>query len=146
MLRSFIFVLALTCASPAYAYTCTVEQYFDLYVDVGLTKRDVDGPLVRGKPGYTDSVENIHASRIVGKRFHINTRTGLIDGFDMLDNDLAESRSIISQGGSGQSFILLSVWGPITASRYIEVKSFAVTKGKPFVAIVDGSILSGTCY
>lgn len=202
MFKSAIFLIGfilLIPTVPAFAtdvYNCTIQQYFDLRVDMklGITKADsarlvkygkwllqnkdkqgtpefstvlrayreldvqassvttyVDGPLIRGIPsgkakeGTEEFIANFYAERMVGQKFKVDTGDGLITGFDPLNNDLAEKRHIILNGGAGQSFILLSIWGPIVASRYMEIKTFAVSDDKPFVVIGDGNVFSGKC-
>ena len=138
-------------AAPKEYYKCGIKQYFNLEVSLGNTEMTVDGPMVRGDPagstlkGGEEAIANFWAKKNVGQEFVVNTQTGIIEGSDPPANNEAEKRIILVDGSDEMSFTLLSIWGPIPATQYLEIKTFARSEEKPFIFIRDGSTFTGEC-
>lgn len=132
-------------------YKCKVTQYFQLEKIMGDSPKVADGPLIRGLPdgptinGGVGALANTYAHIIVGREFTVDTLSGIIVGADPPANDQARKRIILVNGKGGQSLNLLSVWGPIPATQYLEIKTFVSGRLKPFIVIRDGNVQTGQC-
>lgn len=134
--------LLATGAEAGQVYNCEVTQYFSAQVDVGDGPPDVDPddtPLMRQRPGVGSG------AFYVGKRFAVDTVTGVILGEIMNVTSPDLKRHILDPGTGGNAFKLLEVWGPIRGVRYTTILTDSLGQTKPFVMVDAGDILSGQC-
>jgi hypothetical protein len=122
-------------------YNCTVTQFLKMQVDLGLEgDPEAAQPLIQLNPAL-DTSADFH----VGKRFSIDTQTGVLIGEIMNVTSPDVKRYILNEGGLQSSFQLLEVWGPIRSTRFTLVAEYDRKGNKPFVMMDAGDILSGEC-
>lgn len=129
-------------ANAGTIYNCEVKQYHWLQVDVGDNPpldMTADGPLL---PQSKDMpLGKFH----IGKRFTVDTGSGVMLGELMNVTSPDVKRHILDPGSSQSAFKLLETWGPIRSFRYTTIITFDNAGTKPFVMVDDGSIISGEC-
>jgi len=85
-----------------------------------------------------------------GEIFHIERPSGTVLGGG-LGNRFYPTKIIIDPGSKEQNFKLLYLSNPVKGTEngknavYIEVKEYAKTYEKPFVAVTNTKVLSGIC-
>ena len=82
--------------------------------------------------------------------FEVSKETGAISGKgSTLDTKGARSTSVISQGSSENSFVAVADFGTaksgVRAYRIIKIEEYRKGSAKPFVAMSDLAVLTGTC-
>lgn len=82
----------------------------------------------------------------VGKIFIIDKLNGRISGYPFR-NSTAGKVEIITSGGKGQSFVILSTSSPTgkVTTDLIVIEAWNNSPNKPFTAVSGSNVYSGTC-
>lgn len=82
----------------------------------------------------------------IGKVFIIDKLNGHISGY-LLGNATAGKVEIITSGGKGQSFVILSTSSPTgkVTTDLLVIEAWNKSPNKPFTAVSGSNVYSGTC-
>lgn len=115
-------------------YTCAITQAYQLK-EIG---------------ALATSPEYEKGKSIPRQSFTISRETGAITGKSSdLDTALAKSTLVVHQGSDENSFIAVADFGPSKsgthAYRVIKIEEYIKGSSKPFVAMRDLDVVTGTC-
>ena len=115
-------------------YTCTIAQVYHL--------KELGTLETGSEEGLDNEVKN--------KPFTVSRETGAITGkASELDTRSARSTTVIHRGSGDNSFVAVADFGVSPtgthAYRVIKVEEYQTGSSKPFVAMGDLSVVSGTC-
>lgn len=115
-------------------YTCTITQTYQLK-EIGELEAPSEESREKVRPRHT---------------FTISRETGMIVGKESeLDTRLAKATVVIHKGSKESSFVAVADFGETQsgtrAYRVIRIEEFKKGSDKPFVAMRDLDIVTGTC-
>ncbi|WP_373018665.1 hypothetical protein [Thiomicrorhabdus sp.] len=131
-MRYLTLLLALIISSSAfsgpYSYACKIAGEYRV--------ESKDGKLTTPKP---------NAKLYEGKDFNVDRKSGVVLG--AIDNSSYEKKVVLDRGSKQQSFKLIwySYTGFGAAANYLTIREYEESEKKPFSAIIDWEVLSGTC-
>jgi hypothetical protein len=126
--------LGCTASADVTDYTCTIAQVYQLK-EIGT----LETPLESGKK-----------KNVANHQFTISRETGAITGKSSeLDTALAKSTFVVHRGSSENSFVAVADFGATKsgthAYRVVKVEEYRKGADKPFVAMRDLDIVTGSC-
>jgi len=130
----FSWFLGCTASAGVTDYTCTITQVYQLK-EIGTLET---------------SPESERDKNVAKHQFTISRETGTITGKSSeLDTTLAKSTFVIHKGSDENSFVAVADFGATKsgtrAYRIVKVEEYKKGADKPFVAMRDLDIVTGSC-